>query len=90
MNGADGRRLYFTSRRLGGDDLFVASRASHNSPFDEYSPLSNDDGKIDLMDAFANLGFQLLDGPPPSSPVVRCGVDSTSDDLGCRRYENCP
>ena len=29
----------------------------------------NDDGKTDLMDAFANLGFQLLDGNPRMKEV---------------------
>jgi hypothetical protein len=49
----------------------------------------NDDGRIDLSDAVYLLGYLFLGGPPPAPPFPDCGVDPTSDALGCRRV-SCP
>ncbi len=52
---------------------------------------SNDDDAVDLSDAAFTLNWLFLGGRTPPSPgPFRCGLDETSDGLGCGRYDACP
>ena len=50
---------------------------------------ANDDGSVDLSDAVFVLAFLFQGGPPPPAPFGECGVDPTSDVLGCDSYRFC-
>ena len=50
----------------------------------------NDDGRVDISDAIASLGFQFLGQQPPPAPgSTNCGADPTADDLGCESFAAC-
>jgi hypothetical protein len=51
---------------------------------------ANDNGTIDLTDPIHTLGFLFLGATRPADPFPYCGPDSTTDDLGCWRYDACP
>jgi hypothetical protein len=50
---------------------------------------ANDDGRLDLSDAIGLLGFLFLGSAPLPGPFPGCGVDSTPDELDCRRHASC-
>lgn len=43
----------------------------------------NDDGEINLTDAVCLLNFLFRGGDLPAYPYPQCGIDPTSDGLGC-------
>ena len=50
---------------------------------------ANDDGTVDLSDAVALLMHLFAASGDLPAPFVDCGVDLTSDVLGCMRYAPC-
>ena len=51
---------------------------------------SNDDGQIDITDAYYLLHYQFSSGEAPPAPGIgSCGVDPTDDALDCESYESC-
>ncbi|MBT5737715.1 MAG: hypothetical protein HOI29_04005 [Planctomycetes bacterium] len=51
---------------------------------------SNDDGQIDIGDAYYLLHYQFSGGEAPPAPGLgNCGVDPTDDALDCESYESC-
>ena len=50
---------------------------------------ANDDGDINLSDAVYDLTYLFTGGLPPAKPFPRCGVDPTSDGLGCDSFRGC-
>jgi sugar lactone lactonase YvrE len=50
----------------------------------------DDNSQVNITDPIALLGY-LFNGSPPSvpEPFPGCGVDPTSDDLGCAAYNKC-
>ena len=52
---------------------------------------SNDDGLLDISDGITTLGALFSGGAlPPAPGPNNCGVDPTSDNLGCDQYSACP
>jgi hypothetical protein len=50
----------------------------------------NDDGKVDISDSMWLIGYLFLgDGAPPA-PFTVCGIDPTTDELGCSSFAPCP
>ena len=51
---------------------------------------SNDDGQIDIGDAYYLLHYQFSGGEAPPAPGLgSCGVDPTDDALDCESYVSC-
>lgn len=50
----------------------------------------NDDGNRDIADAVFVLAFLFSGGPTPPAPFGVCGVDPTTDALGCVSHPVCP
>jgi hypothetical protein len=50
---------------------------------------SNDDGAINIADPIALLSHLFADSGPLPMPSAMCGVDMTSDELGCERFAPC-
>ncbi|MFN0057394.1 MAG: SGNH/GDSL hydrolase family protein [Planctomycetota bacterium] len=50
---------------------------------------SNDDGDFDLADPIYSLTHVFSLGPPPPAPFSACGVDPTSDAIGCDAFAGC-
>jgi hypothetical protein len=50
---------------------------------------TNDDDKLDLPDVIFVGDFLFREGAPLFSPVAKCGVDLTSDNLGCDVFSFC-
>jgi len=47
---------------------------------------ANDDGRLDLSDAFYILQFLFAEGPAIPAPAGSCGPDPTLDALSCEKY----
>ena len=50
----------------------------------------NDDGGVDISDPVALLNYLFRGQGTIPAPVPTCGVDPTSDALGCDSYPACP
>ena len=51
----------------------------------------NDDGSFQLTDPIWLLNYLFVPAsPPPAEPVFSCGLDPTSDLLGCLLAPQCP
>lgn len=55
----------------------------------EKSADANDSGSINIADAVFLLETIFTESPAPPDPGLRCGLDPTSDDLGCESFPAC-
>jgi len=61
------------------------------SPCDDASDVNDDGVHPDIADAIYLLGYLFPPpGPPPPAPFPACGIDPTSDTLGCLSFPPCP
>jgi len=50
---------------------------------------ANDTGSLNLADAVYLLGYLFAGGTPPPTPFPDCGLDPTTDSIGCESYPPC-
>ena len=49
----------------------------------------NDDGTLNLVDVIRLVGYLFRTGAPAPAPFEECGVDPTTDALGCDSFPPC-
>ncbi|MBN1420087.1 MAG: VCBS repeat-containing protein [Planctomycetes bacterium] len=50
---------------------------------------ANDDGRVNLSDVLFIAHYVFLEGPRPAEPFPACGLDGTTDPIGCSSYRSC-
>ncbi|MCA8958877.1 MAG: hypothetical protein KDC38_00125 [Planctomycetes bacterium] len=50
----------------------------------------DDSGSLNLGDAITLLNFTFAGGAAPAAPYPNCGLDPSSDALGCEDFDSCP
>jgi virginiamycin B lyase len=50
---------------------------------------ADDDGEIEILDAVSLLAYLFRGGSAPPAPFPDCGIDATSDSLGCVAHAPC-
>ena len=50
---------------------------------------ANDDGKLDVADAIKTLSHLFAQAGPLPEPFTACGIDPTSDAMGCESFPPC-
>jgi hypothetical protein len=63
-------------------------RGGPPSPCDDAAD-ANDDGIVDIVDPVFLVQHRFLHGPQPPSPFRTCGVDATTDSIGCEGFDGC-
>jgi len=74
------------------DAMFLLTQLFSGGPAGTCADASdvNDDGSVNLADPIRLLAYLFSGGEVPDAPFPACGVDPTTDMLGCVSFGSCP